>query len=71
MATGSAKGLLSGLNGLGLGQGVSGPYCGKVLARLGAEVIRVEPPEGGPARMTGPFPDDEPPSGEEWSFFWS
>ncbi|MCH7624400.1 MAG: CoA transferase [Chloroflexi bacterium] len=36
MATGSAKGLLSGLKVLGLGQGVSGPYCGKVLARLGA-----------------------------------
>ena len=63
MALGSAKGLLSGLKVLELGQGVSGPYCGKVLAQLGAEVIKVEPPEGDPARMTGPFPDDEPTRG--------
>ncbi|MCH8062680.1 MAG: CoA transferase [Chloroflexi bacterium] len=60
METGSAKGLLSGVKVLELGQGVSGPYCGKVLAQLGAEVIKVEPPEGDPARMMGPFPDDEP-----------
>ena len=44
MATGSARGLLSGLKVLDLGKGVSVPCCGKVLARLGAEVIRVETP---------------------------
>ena len=60
MATGSAKGLLSGSKVLELGRGVSGSYCGRVLAQLGAEVIKVEPPEGDPARMMGSFPDDEP-----------
>lgn len=56
----SPKGLLSGVRVLELGQGISGPYCGKVLAHLGADVIKVEPPEGDPARAIGPFPGDEP-----------
>lgn len=45
---------------LELGEGVSAPYCGKILAGLGAEVIKVEPPQGDVARGMGPFPDDEP-----------
>ena len=45
---------------LDLGQGISGPYCTKFLAHMGAEVIKVEPPEGDEARRIGPFPDDSP-----------
>jgi crotonobetainyl-CoA:carnitine CoA-transferase CaiB-like acyl-CoA transferase len=40
---------------------ISGPYCTKLMADLGAEVIHVEPPEkGDDARRSPPFPGDVP-----------
>ena len=40
---------------------IAGPYCGKLLADLGAEVIKVEKPVvGDEARQYGPFPQDLP-----------
>ena len=45
-----------------------GIFCGRVLADLGAEVIKVEPTAGDPARHIGPFHHDEP--GVESSLFW-
>jgi crotonobetainyl-CoA:carnitine CoA-transferase CaiB-like acyl-CoA transferase len=45
-------------------------YTGLLLAGLGAEVIKIEPPEGNPTRRIGPFLEDEP--GPERSlFFWN
>ncbi|MDT9001734.1 CoA transferase [Paucibacter sp. APW11] len=42
---------LSGLKVLELGQLIAGPFAGKTLADFGAEVIKVEPPEGDPLRQ--------------------
>ena len=40
---------------------LAGPYCTKLLADYGAEVIKVERPDGGDhARRAGPFPGDTP-----------
>ena len=45
-------------------------YTGLLLAGLGAEVIKIEPPEGNATRRIGPFLEDEP--GLERSlFFWN
>ncbi|MFC1863292.1 CaiB/BaiF CoA transferase family protein [Thermodesulfobacteriota bacterium] len=45
-----------------------GQLCGKFLADLGAKVIKVEPPEGDPARLKGPFFQNVPD--KEKSLFW-
>ena len=54
-------GALEGVAVVELGQMVSAPYCAKLFADYGAEVIKVEPLESGDvARRCGPFPDDVP-----------
>jgi crotonobetainyl-CoA:carnitine CoA-transferase CaiB-like acyl-CoA transferase len=55
-----AAGALSGLRVVEMATCVAGPYCGKLLAGLGAEVWKIEPPDGDPARALGPFPGDVP-----------
>jgi len=48
--------LLSDIKVLDLSQGVAGPFCGKLLAGFGAEVIKIEPPgTGDPSRSSEPF----------------
>jgi crotonobetainyl-CoA:carnitine CoA-transferase CaiB-like acyl-CoA transferase len=51
---------LDGVRVVDLSQGIAGPYCTKLLADLGAEVIKVEPPDGDYTRHLGPFPGDAP-----------
>ena len=47
-------GPLAGLKVVEFGQNLAGPYCGQILAFLGAEVVKVERPEGDDARKWGP-----------------
>lgn len=53
-----AEGVLSGLRVLDFGKHVAGPWCGALLADLGAEVIRVERPGGGDDRYIAPVAED-------------
>lgn len=64
----SESGALHGIRILDLA-GPWGQYAGKLLADLGADVIKVEPPAGDPGRQIGPFKDDQPHP--ETSLFFS
>ncbi len=51
---------LEGVHVLELGQLVSAAYASKLIADLGADVIKVEAPHGDSARQRGPFPAGTP-----------
>ena len=58
------SGLLAGVKVVDLTHYISGPYCTKLLATLGAEVVKIERPgPGDPMRQVGPFaePSKTPP----------
>ena len=42
------------------GQFISAAFCARLLADFGAEVVKVEPPQGDKARRHGPFAGDVP-----------
>ncbi|MBI2760502.1 MAG: CoA transferase [Chloroflexi bacterium] len=56
----TSNGALSDLVVLECGQGIGAAFTAKAFADLGAEVVKVEPPAGDPARRHGPFPEDVP-----------
>ena len=47
-------GPLAGIKVVEFGQNLAGPYCGQILAFLGADVVKIERPEGDDARKWGP-----------------
>ena len=51
---------LAGVRVVELASEIAGPYCGKLLVDLGAEVCKIEPPSGDPLRLWGPFPAGRP-----------
>ena len=55
------SGLLAGIRVLEVGGGISAPFCAKLLADYGADVVKIEPPSSGdPVRGAGPFAGDDP-----------
>jgi len=53
-------GALQGIRVIEAGTGVGPGYCGRLLAGMGADVIKLEPPGGDTLRREGPFPGDVP-----------
>lgn len=61
------SGPLTGLHVVEIATGISGPYAAKLFVDLGAEVIKIEPPEGDPLRRWGPCPGGA--AGEQGGLF--
>ena len=63
---------LDGIKIVEVGHFISGPYCTKLMADMGAEVIKIEDPVTGAdaARSHGPFPDDVPHPEKSGLFLW-
>ncbi|MDD5288727.1 MAG: CoA transferase [Dehalococcoidales bacterium] len=45
------------------------PLCGKLMGDMGADVIKIEPPQGDPSRNIGPFYHNEPNPEKSLSWF--
>ena len=53
-----SEGILHGIRVLDFGRFIAAPYCASLLGSLGAEVIRIEPPEGNDDRYVMPVSPD-------------
>ncbi|MCP5045406.1 MAG: hypothetical protein GY944_30630, partial [bacterium] len=63
-------GALEDLRVVELGNNVTAPYCARLFADLGAEVIKVEGPAGDSSRTQGPFAGGEPDLEESGIFHY-
>ena len=64
-----SDGALAGIRVVDFGELVSAPFCARLFADFGADVIKVEPPGGDAARRLGPFPGDVPHPEKSGLFF--
>ena len=65
------KGALAGIRVVELATGVAGPFCARLFADYGAEVVKVEAPgSGDETRSWGPFPGDVPDLEKSATFFF-
>ena len=55
---GDVSGPLVGLRVIEICSTIAGPACTRLMADFGAEVIKIEPPEGDPVRQMGQHVDD-------------
>jgi crotonobetainyl-CoA:carnitine CoA-transferase CaiB-like acyl-CoA transferase len=65
-----SRGALDGIHAVELGHGVSAPYCAKLFADYGADVVKVESVAGDVTRTWGPFPGDVPHPEKSGLFFF-
>ncbi len=69
-STPPAAGPLVGVTVLDLTQHIAGPYATKLLAGAGADVIKIEQPNGDPARALGPFKNGQPHPEASGTFYY-